>query len=64
MAPSTELELAAVGSTATGQIWIGTKQKEHELSPINITHSIVGLMAVWSLLPALLFDGGLIAFQG
>jgi len=54
----------AVVSTGTGQIWIGTKQKEFDLSPINITHSIVGFMGAWVLFPALLFDGGLSAFEG
>ena len=56
--------LTAVVSTGTGQIWIGTKQKEFDLSPINITHSIVGFMGAWVLFPALLFDGGLSAFEG
>jgi len=53
----------AVVSTGVAQIWIGTKQKEHKISPVNITHNIVGPMALLTMVPSIVFEGGLAAFD-
>ena len=63
LAASHCLLLAAVVSTGVAQIWIGTKQKEHEISPVNITHNIVGPMALLTMVPSIVFEGGLAAFD-